>query len=200
MLVTNLSDALGESKLALLDLSGKYRELGNALCDESAEEFGKLGIETPTVLVENVSLPPEVEAALDKRSSMGIVGDLNNYAKFQTAEAIRDAAKNPGTAGAVVGLGMGQVFGGMMGQAATGPAGSAGSMPPPMPTSYPFFIAVNGAQQGPFEVGLVGNKVRSGEISRDTLVWQHGMAGWTRAGDVSALAQLFPSTPPPLPR
>ncbi len=200
MLVTHLSDALGESKLALLDLSGKYRELGNALRDESAEEFGKLGVETPNVLVENVSLPPEVEAALDKRSSMGIVGDLNQYAKFQTAEAIRDAAKNPGTAGAVVGLGMGQVFGGMMGQSATGPAAGPASAPPPLPASYPFFVAINGQQQGPFEQTLMASKARGGELSRDTLVWQHGMAGWTRAGDVPALAGLFASSPPPLPK
>jgi membrane protease subunit (stomatin/prohibitin family) len=198
VIVSQIGDALGESKIPMLDLAGRYNELGRFLGEQVKAEFDKLGLELPTLLVENISLPPEVEAALDKRSSMGIVGDLNAYAKYQTAEAIRDAAKNPGMAGAVVGMGMGNVFGGMMGQAASQPyAPPVG--PPPVPAGVAFFVAVNGVQQGPFDLGSLAGKARAGELTRDSLVWSQGMGNWTRASEVAALAGVFAPTPPPIP-
>jgi len=202
VIVSQIGDALGESKIPMLDISGRYLELSRFLREQTAQEFERFGLELPTILIENVSLPPEVEAALDKRSSMGIVGDLNAYAKYQTAEAIRDAAKNPGTAGAVVGLGMGNVFGGMIGQSATaaGPGMAGPGAPPPLAMQAPFFVAVNGQQQGPFDPALVASKIRSGEFAADTLVWQQGMTNWTRAGDVPSLSGYFGSAPPPIPR
>lgn len=207
-IVSNLGDALGQAKIPMLDLAGNYRTLGGKIAEVMKPEFDKLGIELSTMLIENVSLPPEVEAALDKRSSMGIVGDLNAYAKFQAADAIRDAAKNPGTGGAVIGMGMGQMFAGMMGQAASGPGvGNAGpGTPPPVPQMSPFFVAVNGQQAGPFEIGMLRSKAATGELSPDMLVWRQGMAGWTAAKEVPELAPLFvapppiPGGPPPLPK
>ncbi len=198
VIVSQLGDALGESKIPMLDLSGNYAELGKALGDQVRAEFDRLGLEVPTLLVENVSLPPEVEQALDKRSSMGIVGNLDQYAKFQAAEAIRDAAKNPGAAGTFVGMGVGQVFGGMMQQSAGGAAAGVGAGSPPA-LQAAFFLAVNNQQQGPFEGTLLANKVRSGELTRDTLVWKQGMAQWTRAGDVPEMAAVFGAVPPPMP-
>ena len=196
VIVSQLGDALGESKIPMLDLSGNYTELGTALGGQVRPEFDRLGIEVPTLLVENVSLPPEVEQALDKRSSMGIVGNLDQYAKYQAAEAIRDAAKNPGTAGTFVGVGVGQVLGGMMQQSA---AGAAAGMTTPPPLGTAFFVAINNQQQGPFDAGLLAGKVRSGELTRDTLVWKQGMAAWVRAGDVPEMTQVLSSVPPPIP-
>lgn len=192
VIVSQLGDALGESKIPMLDLSGRYNELGGALSNQVRPEFDRLGLEVPTLLVENISLPPEVEAALDKRSSMGIVGNVDQYAKFQAAEAIRDAAKNPGTAGTFVGIGAGQMLGGMMQQSTMGAA-----TPPPLAAA--FFLAINNQQQGPFDMNLLASKVRSGELTRDTLVWKAGMAQWARAGDVPEVAQAFTAVPPPIP-
>jgi hypothetical protein len=103
---------------------------------------------------------------------------------------------------------MGNVFGGMMagtaaGSTMGGPAAGGPGTPPPIPGAapvMPFFIAANGAQQGPFEVALLASKAASGELTRDTLVWCQGMASWTRAGDVPALASVFGAVPPPIPR
>jgi membrane protease subunit (stomatin/prohibitin family) len=195
-IVSQIGDALGESKIPMLDLSGRYNEIGKFLGDQVRPEFDRLGLEVPTLLIENISLPPEVEAALDKRSSMGIVGNLDQYAKFQAAEAIRDAAKNPGTAGTFVGVGVGQVFGGMMQQTAGGAAAGAAATPPAIPAGI--FLAINNQQQGPFDMGGLVGKVRSGELTRDTLIWKQGMAQWTRAGDVAELAQAFGAVPPPI--
>jgi membrane protease subunit (stomatin/prohibitin family) len=199
LIVSQFTDLVGESKIPLLDMAGKQDEFAEFIKGKIDAEFGKFGLDLPKLLIENISLPPEVEAALDKRTSMGVVGDLNAYTKFQAAEAMRDAAKNPGAAGSVIGLGMGQVFGGMMAQGAMAPAPAPAGSPPPIPGAAPFFIGVNGQQTGPFEIGLLGSKIKSGEITPETLVWRQGLSGWIAAKDAPELASLFGSLPPPLP-
>lgn len=108
-IVSEFSDALGELKIAALDLAAQYKELGNTIRGKINEDFKSYGIEVTKFYVENISLPEEVEAAIDKRSSMGAVGDMNRYMQYQSAEAIRDAAKNEG-GGAGLGAGMGAGF------------------------------------------------------------------------------------------
>src|ERR1700758_5009811 len=109
-----------------------------------------MGLDLTKFLIENVSLPPEVEAALDKRSSMGIIGNMNAYTQFQTANAIDDAAKSGG-AGGLMGAGLGMGMGMNMSNQMTN-AYQQGSMntPPPPPPVLQYFVAVNGAQTGPF--------------------------------------------------
>lgn len=209
LIVSEFADILGSSKIPMLDLAGNYRELSDFITGKCQADFDKYGLEVPRLTVENVSLPPEVEAALDKRSSMGVVGDLNAYTKFKAAEAIGDAAKNPGTAGMFVGMGMGQAFAGTMGSAMQQSAGvgAAGpGAPPPIPgaaSTAPFFLAIDGQQHGPFEPALMMAKARSGELKPDMLVWRQGMVNWTAAKDVPDLAAAFggggAGMPPPLP-
>ncbi len=114
-LVSSFSDAVAESKIAALDLAAHYDELGQGMKTKIAEDFKAFGLELTKFVVENVSLPPEVEAAMDKRTSMGVLGDVNRYAQFQAADAMRDAAQNPsGGAGLGAGLGAGFAVGNMM--------------------------------------------------------------------------------------
>src|SRR5215217_5155993 len=114
-LVGGFSDALGESKIAALDLASNYDELGVFGRKKLNEEFKSFGLELTKFVIENISLPPEVEAAMDKRTSMGVLGDAQRYAQFQAADAMRDAAKNPsGGAGLGAGLGAGFAMGGAM--------------------------------------------------------------------------------------
>lgn len=192
LIVSNFGDALGQAKVPMLDLAGNYKTMGGKIASLMQPEFDKLGVQLSTLLIENISLPPEVEQALDKRSSMGVIGDLNAYTKMQAADAIRDAAKNPGTAGTVIGLGMGQVFAGAMGQAVAG-------SPPPMPGAVPFFVAVNGQQMGPYDPGMLANLVRGGQLTPASLVWKQGMSAWLAASQVPELAALFNQSPPPIP-
>lgn len=193
LIVSHFGDALGQAKVPMLDLAGNFRTLGGRIAGVMQPEFDKLGVDLSTLLIENISLPPEVEQALDKRSSMSVIGDVNQYAKFQAADALRDAAKNPGAAGTIVGLGVGQVFAGAMGQAAAGQTAS----PPPLGAA--FFVAVNNQQQGPFDPGMLSTMAKGGQLTRDTLVWKQGMAAWVKAGEVAELAAVFTSTPPPIP-
>jgi membrane protease subunit (stomatin/prohibitin family) len=114
-LVSGFTDALGESKIAALDLASNYDELSTFARTKLNEEFKSFGLELTKFFVENISLPPEVEAAMDKRTSMGVIGDVNRYAQFQAADAMRDAANNPsGGAGTGAGLGAGFAMGNMM--------------------------------------------------------------------------------------
>ncbi len=114
-LVSGFTDALGESKIAALDLASNYDELSTFARKKLNEEFKTFGLELTKFFVENISLPPEVEAAMDKRTSMGVIGDVNRYAQFQAADAMRDAAQNPsGGAGMGAGLGAGFAIGNQM--------------------------------------------------------------------------------------
>ena len=109
------SDALGESKIAALDLASNYDELAKFTRTKLNEEFKTFGLELTKFVIENISLPQEVEAAMDKRTSMGVIGDVGRYAQFQAADAMRDAAQNPGGgAGTGVGLGAGFAMGNAM--------------------------------------------------------------------------------------
>jgi membrane protease subunit (stomatin/prohibitin family) len=117
-LVGGFSDALAESKIAALDLASNYDELSKFTKGKLNEDFKSYGLELTKFVVENISLPPEVEAAMDRRTSMGVLGDAGRYAQFQAADAMRDAAQNPGGgAGAGVGLGAGFAIGNQMANA-----------------------------------------------------------------------------------
>lgn len=117
-IVSSFSDSLGEMKIAALDLAAQYEELGEVLRGKINEDFKDYGITVTKFYVENISLPEEVEKAIDKRSSMGALGDANRYMQFQAADALRDAAQNEGGgAGLGAGLGAGFAVGGQMANA-----------------------------------------------------------------------------------
>ncbi len=119
-LVGGFSDALAESKIAALDLASNYDELSKFTRTKLNEDFKSFGLELTKFVIENISLPQEVEAAMDKRTSMGVIGDVGRYTQFQAADAMRDAAQNPsGGAGTGAGLGAGFAMGNAMAGAMT---------------------------------------------------------------------------------
>ncbi len=212
-IVSKFIDAMASSKIPILDMAGNYTMLGQVALKTISPELAKMGFSLTQFNVENISLPPEVEKALDKRSEMGVLGNLDNYMKYQTAEAVRDAANNPsgGGAGLGAGFGAGMAIGNQMGAAfspkpsnpnevidlrATGPASSA---PPPLPANVKYHAAINGQSAGPFDMAALQQKVVAGEITRSSLVWKSGMANWVAAEAVAELQPLFAQAPPPLP-
>ena len=200
-LVSRFADALGEAKVPALDLAAQYNELGDFLRTYLQKDFDTYGITLNTFLIENISLPPAVEEALDKRTQMGVLGDMNKYTQFQAANALADAAKNTGTAGNMVGMlagvNLGGVIGGNMQQAAQSQAPAGG--PPPLPNAVAWFAGIGGKQEGPFDDTAMGGKITASAVTRDTLVWKQGMAGWVKAAEVPELARLFSAVPPPFP-
>ena len=219
LVVARFADVLGESKIPALDLAGNYDELGKFVTARIHDDFvTQFGIEIVLLTVENISLPAEVEAAMDKRTSMGVIGNLDAYTRFQTATAIGDAAKNPGgLAGAGAGLGAGFAMANQMSAALSQSSGAALAQssnaalsqpsgagrtdaPPALPAaSVQFFVAINGQQAGPFDLQSLPARVSAGQLTPQSLVWKTGMAQWTPAAQVPELASLFHAAPPPLP-
>ena len=207
MVSSRFADALGQSKIPALDLAGNYEQLGQFISTKMSTDFQPYGLTLVNLFVENISLPPEVEAAMDKRTSMGVIGNLAAYTQYQTAESIPDAAKNPGglagsAAGMVMGINMANTMGAGM-AAGMSPGANAGvasaSNPPPIPKAVSFFASINGQQAGPFEVVALTEQIAAGHFTRETLVWKQGMGGWTAAAAVPELKSLFDNVPPPLP-
>lgn len=202
-IVSQIGTALANSRLPMLDLAANQQGIAQALTGTLTTSLAEMGISIPRFVIENISLPPEVESALDKRTQMGVLGNLDQFTKFQAASAIGDAANNPGGAGEGMGLGMGMAMGqqlanAMAPQVAGGTPGAA--TPPPVPgTAQAWFLAAGGQQLGPFPVAELPVRIASGELTPTTLVWQQGMAAWTSAAEVPAIQALFGATPPPLP-
>jgi membrane protease subunit (stomatin/prohibitin family) len=205
MVITRFTDAIAESKIPVLDMASNYDELSKFVGEKINPEFKEIGIEVTKLLIENISLPPEVEAAMDKRSSMGIIGNLGAYAQFQAANSMEKAAENGNSImGAGMGMGMGMGMGNQMGnmyqQNQFNPNQNTNqNTPPPPPPAMQYFIAVNGAQTGPFNEQVLGQMVQQGSLKKETMVWKNGMAAWAAADQVAELAKLFNSVPPPLP-
>ena len=119
MVVSGFSDSIGEAKIPVLDIPAKYLELADIIKESIVDKFNVIGLELVNFVVENISLPEEVEKAIDQRSSLGALkNNLNEFTQYQTAQAIRDAANNPnggaGFAGVGVGLGAGMAMGNAM--------------------------------------------------------------------------------------
>jgi membrane protease subunit (stomatin/prohibitin family) len=131
-IVSVFSEALASSKVPVLDVATRYSELGDALLPLINPALSdKYGIAMPAFVIENVSVPPEVEQAIDKRSSMAAVGNLNDYVKYQMAQGLEKGGGGVAGVGAeiAVGLSMAQQMinqpGGVMAQ--TTPAAGTGA-------------------------------------------------------------------------
>jgi len=135
-IISSFSDALGELKVPALDVVTQYDEISAAMTEKLTGVFAELGLDLLSFTLENVSVPEEVQKALDERASMGAVGDLNKYAKYQAANAMRDAAGNEaGMAGGMMGMMVGgQLAGGVGNVLAPQPAAGAAAAPTPPPT------------------------------------------------------------------
>ncbi len=203
LMVARFSDLLGEQSTSVLALASQYDELGAATAKRLAEELARFGLEVTQFNVESIALPDEVAATLDQRTRMGLLGDVGAYAQLQAADAMLEAARNPGggAAAAGVGIGAGVALGQQMAHALpqtapqAAPKGpppiAAPAGPPPIP-SVVFYLAVNGAPVGPLDRPGLEQQVRNGVLRADTLVWRDGMAEWMPASRVPELSSLLP--------
>ncbi|WP_019672013.1 SPFH domain-containing protein [Psychrobacter lutiphocae] len=118
LIVSNLASGLGQSEVAFIDLAANQGLMADEVKKSLQLDFANYGLELTSFVVENVSLPETLQQTLDKRISMGMIGDMDAYTRFQTAEAIQHAAKNEGgMAGVGAGLGVGMNMGQVMSEA-----------------------------------------------------------------------------------
>ncbi len=116
-LVAGMTDLFGESGVPFIDMAGNQDEFGKAMLAKAAPMFAEFGLALDSLVVQNISLPEELQKVLDQKISMNMIGDMQRYTQYQVANSIPDAAKNEGgMAGLGVGLGAGLGFGQMFGQ------------------------------------------------------------------------------------
>lgn len=108
-IISVFTDALATANVPALDVASRYTEMGEALLPIiNPAVIDKYGIEITSFLLENVSVPPEVEQAIDKRSSMGVIGNLNDYVKYQMGQSMTMPSEggNAATTAAQMGMGL----------------------------------------------------------------------------------------------
>ena len=164
------------------------------------------------MLIENISLPQTVEAALDKRTSMGMVGNLDNYLKYQASESLGKEGGNNSAMEMGMGIAMAQKMADSLNQPAQTtttqsrqPQPQARSVapaaaPPPLPQQTKWHVSIDQKAAGPYNKTEIKQLISQNKVNQASLVWTEGMDTWQAANSVEALAALFQSnTPPPLP-
>ncbi|MGE5175799.1 MAG: SPFH domain-containing protein [Hyphomicrobiales bacterium] len=202
IIATEFAAMIAKTEISVVDLAASYGKLSEQLRRAVLEKIDQeYGLDIPQLYIVNVSVPDQVEQALDARSSMGLIGDLDAYQRYQLASSIPTAAANPagGLAGAGVGVGMGVAIAGT----AMGAGPSKAPLPviPPTPEAdAPVWHVVFGARTlGPYTVAQIAQAMAAGQLSGESLVWSAGMEGWTPIARVPRLAGYVAPPPPPPP-
>ncbi|MBI3864033.1 MAG: SPFH domain-containing protein [Planctomycetia bacterium] len=201
IIMTAFTDMLGESKIAALDLAAHYREMSEQLrklvCERVDDEYG---LDVPQLFIVNISFPEDVEKALDTRTKMGVIGDMNKFQQYQMGEALTTAAANPsGGAGEGIGLGMGFAMATNVAQGLGRAMPGMGAAPPPPPADA-WHVAVGGQTQGPFTSTQIVEGIASGQVNAGTLLWSAAVGNWTPLLQIPQFAtRLAPPPPPPAP-
>lgn len=199
---STFADLIGSSQIAALDLASNYEQLAGKIREKVVERIDdEYGLDCPQLFIVNISLPESVEKALDTRTSMGVLGDLNRFQQYQMGQAMTSAAESGGGGGASegLGLGLGMAMANRMMPGMGSGAGPGSSAPPPPPAEA-WYVAAGGQSKGPFSSDQIRAGITSGEVTGQTMVWSAGMAAWATASTVPALASVLSSaTPPPPP-
>ena len=198
LILNRLPTVLGESDVAILDFAANYSKFGEYVTQKIAPSFEEYGLELTHMLVENISLPEEVEKALDRRTSREITGDLDKHIKYQTGEALGNSGSGGGSViGDMVGMGAGVALGQeMMNSMKKADKNTPPELPKRDETMY--HVAIDGISDGPYGIRKIKELIKIGELTEDTLVWTNKLDDWESAKSV--LAQYFKDTPPPLPK
>lgn len=198
IIATEFAEMVAKAEISVVDLASNYsrlsEQLRRAVLAKIDDEYG---LDLPQLYIVNISVPDEVEQAFDARTSMGVLGDLDRYQKYQVGAATPAAAANPagGLAGAGVGVGMGVAIAG------AGPAPARAPLPviPPTPETDPavWHVVFGARTLGPYSMAQLRQSVAAGQLTAESMIWTAGMDAWTPMSRVPRLAALF--APPPAP-
>ncbi len=191
LIVTKLADALGEHKESILDLAKNYDDFGEYIKSHLKNDFENYGLELINVLVENISLPKEVEEAIDKRSSKEIAGDLNEYLKYQSANSLDKHNTTSEITSIATGIAMAN-------EISKGINQNSSITPPPVPTKKEYFIVKESKADGPYSKEEIEEMLLNKILNKDSYIWKNGMKDWIKIKD-SSLKVLLNSIPPSIP-
>ncbi|MCK5726011.1 MAG: SPFH domain-containing protein [Thiotrichaceae bacterium] len=193
LIISRFTNIAGKASIPILDLAANYDQLGTYLTQQISPEFQELGVELTKILIENISLPSSVEEALDKRTSMGMIGNLDQYIKYQSAEALGSG----GSASSAMDMGMGFAMANKMAGSLDVDAKESTLSPPPLVSveTEKWYVAINNEPSGPHTTKELKALIGDNKLLPNSLVWAEGMTDWVAASEVEQVSKLIP---PPL--
>lgn len=187
-IVSNFATIMAQDNTPVLDLAANYDKFSAYITEHIAASFKSYGLELTQMYVENISLPDEVEKAIDIRSGREITGDLDKHVQYQSAQALGNA---DGSVSDMVGMGAGLAMGQQMANSMNN------NTPPSVPNQIAqYFVAIGSKSEGPYSLEVIESEIKAGSITKQTLVWTQGMKEWAEASTI--LKDSFNQTPPPL--
>ncbi len=201
IIISRFTSIVASSKIPVLDLAANYEQLSTYITQKIADEFDAYGIELTKVIIENISLPPAVEEALDKRTSMGMVGDLSKYLEFQAAESMSNSKNGGGSSVAsdAVAMGVGFAMAEKLSNSMGKKDNNTSHTPPQIKSEKIYYYAEGKKPIGPFSIDEFETFVKESKVTPSTLMWKVDMKDWQKAEEIEEMKPLFNiSTPPPL--
>lgn len=203
-LVSKFTNALAKSNLGVDKMSANLEELSAFGQQALVETMTGYGLELKQFIVENVSLPEDLQKEIYEYSRLNKI-DMAKFTQMKAAKAIEDLAQNPGNSisgagmGIGMGVGMGNMMANVMGQATQNMQQQQQATPPPVP-GINFHLVVAGKDSGALNEQQIVQLIQAGSVTKETLAWKNGMAGWIQMGQIAELANLFAAAPPPIPQ
>ena len=209
--LTNIiSNKLVEDQISILNINSHLSDVSTYSKNHLSEYFAKYGLSLQTFdimsinVIENDPSFVKLKEAKDLAARLKITG-RDVYQMERSFNVLESAATNEGMAGGLMGAGLGMGAGMMAGSQMASVAShlntnpASGSMPPPIPSpNVQYFLAINGAQQGPYNIEAIVSGIRSGSITRDYLAWKEGMPNWALIATFAEFSPYF-NVPPPIP-
>jgi membrane protease subunit (stomatin/prohibitin family) len=146
-IVARMTDTFAQSSVPFLDMAANQQALGEKIAENMKPAFADFGLSLDMFVVENISLPDELQKILDQRISMNMIGDMNKYTQFQVAQSMPIAAANEGGGAAGIGVGLGA--GMAMAQTMMNSMNPGGQAPPPPQGGAPAAPAAGGGPAAP---------------------------------------------------
>ncbi|SMC09430.1 SPFH domain-containing protein [Nitratiruptor tergarcus] len=184
LIIAKLPIVLAKSGISIFELAKHYDALGEKIKELLQPYFDEYGVSLEKILLQSISLPKDLQEALDAKGAQTILGDMNEYLKYKSAQGLEKG----GSAADMVGLGAGLY-------AAKEMFEDKKITPSPLPQEY-YYVAIENKLIGPLSKDALQKMIVLGEVKPDTLLWQEGMEQWQKAGE--AVKDLFKKTPPPL--
>ena len=192
---------------SILQINAHLIEMSDYMCQNISADFEKYGLGLESFNIMSVNVPQDdpsflkLKEAIDKAAQLRIVG-RDIYQMDRSFDVLETAAANEGTTGNIMnmgmGLGLGMNVGNQMGQMATQNM-QTNITPPPLSQNVAYFVAINGQQNGPFDLNTIMNQISNGQITSDTLIWKQGMPNWAKISTLAEFTQQFGACPPPIP-
>ncbi len=195
LIITKFTSIVANSKIPVIDMASEYEKFSKYVASELKDDFGEYGLELLNFKIENISVPEAVEKAIDERSSMGVVGDIDKYLKYKSATAL----ENSSDASSIAGMGIGFAMAENLAKSFKKDSSQPKKEYIPQPFEKLYYIAKDKNPDGPYSIDEVEKLIKEGKIKRDTLMWSSGMDSWKDANSFEELKELFKLlTPPPL--